>query len=352
MSQAASARPYILRQTEGDTLWFLGSLVTLKATGADTRGRLTVAEFVNPAGFAPPLHRHLDEDEMFYLLSGSAEFRCDGQAFQAAGWAKGTFRVDLLHADADPMDIRYNIIQWVHRYTRGWSYGSAVVDPRTGEILKGNVTLGSLRSRQDYLIDEALLSPYLDGKPLPPASDPSLAMVLARTRQLAAHETGHTLGLADIPGSCNTGDIMSQLNASWGLSNMVSWDDCQVADTQSPSMDKDYPVDYSCEQPCYGYCYGGSCPAVNDGSPIVINLAAGEPSLNGPLEAVGFDLYDTSAKTEIWHGSATLTVGPEGAKDQVLRAAVLAMFRPFPERKGNAAASSGCGLIWAAALSC
>jgi Met-zincin/Domain of unknown function (DUF5117) len=127
------------------------------------------------------------------LLEGA---RWWDQAFQAAGWAKGTFKVDILPADADPMDVRYNMIQWVHRYTRGWSYGAAVVDPRTGEILKGNVTLGSLRSRQDYLIDEALLSPYLDGKPLPPAADPMLAMVLARTRQLAAHETGHTLGLA------------------------------------------------------------------------------------------------------------------------------------------------------------
>src|SRR3984885_4447300 len=127
------------------------------------------------------------------LLEGA---RWWDQAFQAAGWAKGTFRVDILPADADPMDIRYNIIQWVHRYTRGWSYGAAVVDPRTGEIIKGNVTLGSLRSRQDYLIAEALLSPYLDGKPLPPANDPMLQMVLARTRQLAAHETGHTLGLA------------------------------------------------------------------------------------------------------------------------------------------------------------
>ena len=83
MSHAAPARPYMRRQDEGGTLWFLGNLVTLKATGADTRGRLTVAEFVNPAGFAPPLHRHLEEDEMFYLLSGTAEFRCDGQAFQA-----------------------------------------------------------------------------------------------------------------------------------------------------------------------------------------------------------------------------------------------------------------------------
>ena len=85
----------------------------------------------------------------FALLEGA---RWWDQAFQAAGWAPGTFRVDVLPADADPMDIRYNIIQWVHRYTRGWSYGEAVADPRTGEILKGNVTLGSLRGRQDYLI--------------------------------------------------------------------------------------------------------------------------------------------------------------------------------------------------------
>ena len=132
-------------------------------------------------------------------------------AFQAAGWAKGTFRVDILPATADPMDIRYNMVQWVHRYTRGWSYGAAIADPRTGEIIKGNVTLGSLRGRQDYLIAEALLSPYKSGtlssRPERsgvegPASrtgnnpDPMLAMVLQRIRQLAAHETGHTLGLA------------------------------------------------------------------------------------------------------------------------------------------------------------
>ncbi len=120
------------------------------------------------------------------------------QAFQAAGWAPNTFRVDVLPADADPMDLRYNIIQWVHRYTRGWSYGDTIFDPRTGEILKGNVTLGSLRGRQDYLIAEALLAPYAHGElPLDdPAKNPMLAMVLARIRQLAAHETGHTLGLA------------------------------------------------------------------------------------------------------------------------------------------------------------
>ncbi len=91
------------------------------------------------------------------LLEGA---RWWDQAFQAAGWAPGTFRVDLLPEGADPMDVRYNIIQWVHRYTRGWSYGAAIADPRTGEIIKGNVTLGSLRARQDFLIAEALLSPY------------------------------------------------------------------------------------------------------------------------------------------------------------------------------------------------
>jgi hypothetical protein len=140
------------------------------------------------------------------LLEGA---RWWDQAFQAAGWAPNTFRVDILPADADPMDVRYNIIQWVHRYTRGWSYGATVTDPRTGEILKGNVTLGSLRGRQDYMIAEALLSPYKDSSSRPKAAgrsgetpvfgsgdDPMLSMVLARIRQLSAHETGHTLGLA------------------------------------------------------------------------------------------------------------------------------------------------------------
>ncbi len=117
-------------------------------------------------------------------------------AFQAAGWAPGTFLVEPLPAGADPLDVRYNMIQWVHRYNRGWSYGSALADPRTGEILKGNVTLGSLRGRQDYLIAEALLAPYRDGQVPAPQNDRALQMVLQRIRQLAAHETGHTLGLA------------------------------------------------------------------------------------------------------------------------------------------------------------
>ncbi|MGA8618611.1 MAG: zinc-dependent metalloprotease [Candidatus Sulfotelmatobacter sp.] len=114
------------------------------------------------------------------------------QAFEAAGF-KNAFRVEILPEGADPMDVRYNVIQWVHRSTRGWSFGLTVSDPRTGEIIQGRVSLGSLRARQDYLIAEALLSPYEKGKAAPPEMQ---QMVLARLRQLAAHEVGHTLGLA------------------------------------------------------------------------------------------------------------------------------------------------------------
>ncbi len=122
------------------------------------------------------------------LLEGA---RWWNQAFEAAGY-KDAFRVELLPEDADPMDLRYNVIQWVHRSTRGWSYGYSVLDPRTGEIIKGHVTLGSLRVRQDYLIAEGLLAPYEKGNPVSPRM---LEMALARLRQLAAHEVGHTLGL-------------------------------------------------------------------------------------------------------------------------------------------------------------
>lgn len=114
------------------------------------------------------------------------------QAFEAIGY-KNAFQVRLLPDDVDPMDVRYNVIQWVHRSTRGWSYGRSVRDPRTGEIIKGHVTLGSLRVRQDYLIAEGLLAPYETGKPVSPAMR---EMALARLRQLAAHEVGHTLGFS------------------------------------------------------------------------------------------------------------------------------------------------------------
>src|SRR3954466_2402277 len=127
------------------------------------------------------------------------------QAFEAAGF-RNAFQVKVLPADADPMDVRYNMINWVHRSTRGWSYGGGITDPRTGEIIKGNVTLGSLRVRQDFSLGSGMIPQYAgiaclaDMSPEPDylaALDPSAdatAMSLARIRQLAAHETGHTLG--------------------------------------------------------------------------------------------------------------------------------------------------------------
>jgi hypothetical protein len=146
-----------------------------------------------PSAPVEPIVYYLDpgtpEPVRSALLEGG---RMWNQAFTAAGFIDG-FRMEVLPDTADPMDARYSVVQWVHRSTRGWSYGNSIVDPRTGEILKGHVTLGSLRVRQDYLIGESLLSPYANGDENPTAiSD----MALQRIRQLAAHEIGHTLGLA------------------------------------------------------------------------------------------------------------------------------------------------------------
>ena len=139
-----------------------------------------------------------DEPIVYYVDRGAPEpvrsallegARWWNQAFVAAGY-RDAFQVRLLPEDADPMDVRYNVIQWVHRSTRGWSYGSSVLDPRTGEIIKGHVTLGSLRVRQDYMIAEGLLAPY-SSESVP---ETMLEMSLARIRQLSAHEVGHTIG--------------------------------------------------------------------------------------------------------------------------------------------------------------
>lgn len=165
------------------------------------RHRLTCAEAPGEDGLCPP-----EEPVVYYLDPGTPEpvrsalldgARWWAEAFEAAGF-EDAYHVEMLPDSADAMDVRYNVIQWVHRRTRGWSYGASVTDPRTGEILKGHVTLGSQRVRQDYLLAEGLLAPYqgahADG--FPPTDDPMLEMALARIRQLSAHEVGHTLGLA------------------------------------------------------------------------------------------------------------------------------------------------------------
>lgn len=145
-----------------------------------------VSEAVKPIVYY--VDRGAPEPVRSALLEGA---RWWNQAFEAIGY-KDALQVELMPAHVDPMDVRYNVIQWVHRSTRGWSYGNSLVDPRTGEIIQGRVSLGSLRDRQDFLIAEGLLAPYDKTNT---ASPKLLEMVLARLRQLSAHEVGHTLGL-------------------------------------------------------------------------------------------------------------------------------------------------------------
>ena len=160
------------------------------------------------------------------LLEGA---RWWNQAFEAAGY-RSALRVEMLPDSADPMDVRYNVIVWVHRATRGWSYGSGVTDPRTGEIIKGHVNLGSLRVRQDYMIAEGLLAPYALG-----TEDAAAArrMALARLSQLAAHEVGHTLGLAHnyIASTANRASVMDYPHplAQLGASGAVDLADAYAA---------------------------------------------------------------------------------------------------------------------------
>ena len=151
------------------------------------------------------------EPIIYYLDNGTPEpvrsallegGRWWNQAFEAIGY-KDAFQLKILPDDADPLDVRYNVIQWVHRSTRGWSYGSSITDPRTGEIMKGHVSLGSLRIRQDFLIAQALMN-----RPFAERDDnyqPMLEMAIARIRQLSAHEIGHTLGFAHNYAASTTG---------------------------------------------------------------------------------------------------------------------------------------------------
>lgn len=170
------------------------------------------------------------------LLEGA---RWWSTAFEKAGF-KDAYRVEVLPEGVDPMDIRYNVIQWVHRATRGWSYGNAVTDPRTGEIIKGVVSLGSQRVRQDILIAEALLAPYGTGSARQGLAE---QMALARLRQLSAHEVGHTLGFAhNFAASLNgNGSVLDyphpivKLDANGGISiadaygvGVGAWDDYVV----------------------------------------------------------------------------------------------------------------------------
>jgi hypothetical protein len=158
-----------------------------------TRFRL---EKVDPSAARSPVKKPI----VFYVDRGAPEpirtalqqgVSWWNQAFDAAGFVDA-FRAEILPEGADPLDVRYNVVNWVNRATRGWSYGSPINDPRTGEIIKGSVLLGSLRARQDMIIFQALVGAGLTGTGAP---DDPITATLARLRQLGAHEVGHALGL-------------------------------------------------------------------------------------------------------------------------------------------------------------
>ena len=167
------------------------------------------------------------EPIVYYLDNGTPEpvrsALLDGgrwwnQAFEAIGY-KDAFQLKILPDNADPLDVRFNVIQWVHRSTRGWSYGSSITDPRTGEIIKGHVSLGSLRIRQDFLIAQALMNkPFAQGDD---NHDAMLQMALARIRQLSAHEIGHTLGFAHnfAASTNNRASVMDYPHPKFSLNN-------------------------------------------------------------------------------------------------------------------------------------
>jgi len=164
-----------------DVRWLVRHrLEKLDLTAARSRVKRPIVYYVDP-GTPEPIRSALVEGASWWA-----------QAFEAAGFIDA-FQVKLLPPDADPLDVRYHVIQWVHRATRGWSYGGGVVDPRTGEMIKGQVTLGSLRIRQDRMLFEGLLGTERSGEG---GADDPVALSLARIRQLSAHEVGHTLGIA------------------------------------------------------------------------------------------------------------------------------------------------------------
>lgn len=154
-------------------------------------------ERVDPNAASGPVKKPI----VFYVDNGAPEDIRNALIEGASWWAKGfeaagfedAYSVEVLPEDAHPLDVRYNVINWVHRQTRGWSYGGSVSDPRTGEILKANVILGSQRVRQDRMIFEGLAGASKTGTG---AADDPIEVSLARIRQLSAHEVGHTLGFA------------------------------------------------------------------------------------------------------------------------------------------------------------
>jgi len=244
------------------------------------------------------------------------------QAFEAAGY-RNAFRVEVMPADADPMDVRYNVIQWVHRSTRGWSYGSSVTDPRTGEIIQGRVSLGSLRDRQDFLIASGLLAPY--GKDKTVVDKIMQQVVLARLRQLAAHEVGHTLGL--------------QHNFAASTTNRASVMDypaplVTLGADRLPDFSNAYPTGIGdWDKVAITYGYSDFAPGTNEKA--ALDKILGDAFAKGLRYLTDQDARPASASssyTHLWDNGANVIDGLENVMK--VRSAALARFSENNIREG------------------
>jgi hypothetical protein len=222
------------------------------------------------------------------------------QAFEAAGF-KDAFIVKVLPDTADAMDIRYNMVNWVHRSSRGWSYGASISDPRTGEIIKGQVTLGSLRVRQDYLIFTGLVSPFANqpsGDTYIPETEPMRTAALQRLRQLSAHEIGHTLGLQHNYASSfnNRASVMDYPHPNISLNGQGEVDFSKVYTNEIGEWDKRAIM----------YGYSVFAPATNENN--ALNLILEENTRKGLLFIADADARAAGGlhpKAHLWDNGAT-----------------------------------------------
>lgn len=220
-------------------------------TAARSKVKKPIVYYVDP-GTPEPVRSALIEGASWWA-----------KAFDAAGFIDA-FRVELLPPGAHPLDVRYNVIQWVQRSTRGWSYGGGVVDPRTGQMIKGHVTLDALRIRQDRLIIEGLVGADKTGTGGP---DDPVQIALTRIRQLAAHEVGHTLGLAH-----------NFAASTWGRASVMDYPAPQVDIAADGSLDLSHAYavglgDWDLQS--IRYAYAQSPPSADEGADLEATLREG-----------------------------------------------------------------------------